>query len=238
MKKSSILILLLVAAGLVLNFAFSGHDFLAYTLYLIAFLILLFRLVGKTAKRLISLLLILGIGYFVFLELPIIQASSGDGDFEVQYVIVLGAAVKGETPSLALTERLDAALDYLNAHPDCSAVVSGGQGSGEDISEAEAMKRYLVQNGIAPERIIKEDLSTSTRENLQYSFDIIRSAGADPEKDAAVVTSEYHIYRTQLIAHSMGVSIKGIPAETTHITVRVNYFIREAFGVVKEKLFA
>ena len=66
MKKSSILILLLVAAGLVLNFAFSGHDFLAYTLYLIAFLILLFRLVGKTARRLISLLLILGIGYFVF----------------------------------------------------------------------------------------------------------------------------------------------------------------------------
>ena len=101
MKKSSILILLLVAAGLVLNFAFSGHDFLAYTLYLIAFLILLFRLVGKTARRLISLLLILGIGYFVFLELPIIQASSGDGDFEVQYVIVLGAAVKGETPSCA-----------------------------------------------------------------------------------------------------------------------------------------
>lgn len=238
MKKSTIFMLLLVAVGLILNFAFSGHDFLAYTLYFIAFILFLFKVIGKTARILLSILLIAGVGYFVFLELPIIQASSSDADFDADYVIVLGAAVHGETPSLALTERLDAALDYLGSHPGCIAVVSGGQGDGEDISEAEAMKRYLEQNGIAAERIIKEDRSTSTRENLEYSFEIIRSAGADPEKDAAVVTSEYHIYRTQLIAHSMGVSIRGIPAETTHITVKVNYFIREAFGVVKEEFFA
>lgn len=233
MKKSNILILVLVGIGLILNFVFSGHDFIAYTLYLIAFLILIFKFIGKIAKLIISVLLILGIGYFVFLELPIIQASNGDTDFEAEYIIVLGAAVHGDTPSLSLTERMDAAFDYLAEHPDCIAVVSGGQGENENMSEAEAMRIYLENKGIAPERIIKEDRSTSTRENLEFSFDIIRERGGDPES-SAVVTSEYHIYRAQLIAHSMGVDIHGIPAETTHITVRVNYFIREAFGVFKE----
>lgn len=233
MKKSNILILVLVGIGLILNFVFSGHDFIAYTLYLIAFLIFIFKFIGKIAKLIISVLLILGIGYFVFLELPIIQASNGDVDFEAEYIIVLGAAVHGDTPSLSLTERMDAAFDYLAEHPDCIAVVSGGQGENENMSEAEAMRIYLEEKGIAPERIIKEDRSTSTRENLEFSFDIIRERGGDPES-SAVVTSEYHIYRAQLIAHSMGVDIHGIPAETTHITVRVNYFIREVFGVFKE----
>ncbi len=233
MKKSNILILILVGVGLVLNFVFSGHDFIAYTLYLIAFLILIFKFIGRIAKVIVSVLLILGVGYFIFLELPIIQASNGDTDFEAEYIIVLGAAVHGDTPSLSLTERMDAAYTYLAEHPDCIAVVSGGQGENENMSEAEAMRIYLEGKGIAAERIIKEDRSTSTRENLEFSFDIIRERGGDPE-NCAVVTSEYHIYRAQLIAHSMGVDIHGIPAETTHITVRVNYFIREAFGVFKE----
>lgn len=235
MKKSTVLMLILIGVGLILNFVFSGHDFIAYTLYLIAFLILIFKFIGKVAKTVISILLILGIGYFVFLELPIIQASHADTHFDAEYVIVLGAAVHGDTPSLSLTERMDAAYDYLAEHPDCIAIVSGGQGENENMSEAEAMRIYLEGKGIAPERIIKEDRSTSTRENLEFSFDIIRERGGDPE-NAAIVTSEYHIYRAQLIAHSLGVDLHGIPAETTHITVKVNYFIREAFGVFKENV--
>lgn len=234
MKKSNILILILVGVGLVLNFVFSGHDFIAYTLYLIAFLILIFKFIGRIAKVIISVLLILGIGYFIFLELPIIQAANTDTEPNADYAIVLGAAVHGDTPSLSLTERLDRAYDYLVDHPNCIAIVSGGQGENENMSEAEAMRIYLEAKGIAPERIIKEDRSTSSEENLSYSFDIIRSRGGDPETDAVLVTSEYHIYRAQLIAHSMGVNITGVPAETTHITVKVNYFIREAFGVFKE----
>jgi uncharacterized SAM-binding protein YcdF (DUF218 family) len=97
----------------------------------------------------------------------------------------LGAGLHGTTPSLSLTNRLAAALAFLEEHPDTVAIVSGGQGPGENMTEAEAMTIWLEARGIAPERIIGEPEATSTAENLENSFRIIRERGGDPDGNVA-----------------------------------------------------
>ncbi len=237
MNRKYIFPAVLLAAGLVLNFVFSGYDFIAYTLYLIAALIVAFGFMGRRLRTVVCVILAICLVYFIAVEIPIVRSASGDADFEADYIIVLGALVRGEQPSLSMLERTQAALDYMNSHPDTTVIVSGGQGDMEDISEAEAMYRWLIGKGADESRIILEDKSTSTEENLRYSFDIIRSRGDDPAEATAVVTSEYHIYRAKLIGHDMGVELCGISAHTSRPGVKLNYFIREAFGVTYKWIF-
>ena len=96
----------------------------------------------------------------------------------VDYVVVLGAKVNGATPSLTLKYRIDKAYDYLRENPDTVVVASGGQGPNEGISEASAMFNRFVGKGISPERILLEDRSTSTTENLVFSRECIAAAAA------------------------------------------------------------
>ena len=235
--KKYLLPIVLVIMGLILNTVFSGHNYIAYALYLAAAVIFLLKSKLRRLKRLVCILLALCLVYFIIVEIPIVRASSGDEGFEADYIIVLGALVRGETPSLSMVERTRAALDYMSSHPNTTVIVSGGQGDMEDISEAEAMYKWLADNGADTSRIILEDKSTSTRENLENSFKIIRDRGDDPTEATAVVTSEYHIYRAKLIGHDLGVELGGISAHTTYLSVRLNYFIREAFGVTYMWIF-
>lgn len=151
-------------------------------------------------------------------------------------IIVLGAGVNGSTPSLSMCNRLDAALDYLGANPDALAVVSGGQGEGEDITEAEAMADYLTAHGIDSARIVQEERSRTTRENLENSFAILRARGYDPADGVGIVTSEYHLCRAKRMARALGAEPVGIAAETTLPSMRINYFIREAFAAAYMQL--
>ena len=237
-KKRLIIAGIIFLAGLLLRFGFSGHDFIAYGLFLVSVLIVVFGVVGKTLKQLIALLLAMGVVYFAIIEIPIIDEASGDGDFDADYLIVLGAAVHGDTPSLSLVERLRAAKDYLDAHPTAVAIVSGGQGSGENMSEAQAMYDWLRKSGINPDRIIKEDKAASTYENLKFSREIIGSLTDKSDPAIAVVSSEYHLCRAKLIAKSLDMDVHTVPAHTTYFTVQLNYFIREAFGVTYQLTFA
>ena len=231
-KKRLIIAGIIFLAGLLLRFGFSGHDFIAYGLFLVSVLIVVFGVVGKTLKQLIALLLAMGVVYFAIIEIPIIDEASGDGDFDADYLIVLGAAVHGDTPSLR------AAKDYLDAHPNTVAIVSGGQGSGENMSEAQAMYDWLRKSGIDTDRIIKEDKAVSTYENLKFSREIIGSLTDKSDPAIAVVSSEYHLCRAKLIAKSLDMDIHTVPAHTTYFTVKLNYFIREAFGVTYQLTFA
>ena len=237
-KKRLMIAGIIFLAGLLLRFGFSGHNFIAYGLFLVSVLIVVFGVVSKTLKRLIALLLAMGVVYFAIIEIPIIDESSGDGDFDTDYLIVLGAAVHGDTPSLSLVERLGAAKDYLDAHPNTVVIVSGGQGSGENMSEAQAMYDWLCKNGIDSERIIKEDKAVSTYENLKFSREIINGLTDKSDPTIAVVSSEYHLCRAKLIAKSLDMEIHTVPAHTTYFTVKLNYFIREAFGVTYQLTFA
>lgn len=145
--------------------------------------------------------------------------------------VVLGCRVYGERPSLVLTQRMDAAILYLNENPDAVCVASGGQGQDEDISEAECIFRYLVENGIAPKRVYIEDQSTSTRENLAFSYQIIQENNLPEE--IAIVTNEFHEYRAGIIADRLGFSYGAVPAKTARWLLPT-YYARELFGVLYE----
>ena len=140
-----------------------------------------------------------------------------------QAVIVLGCQVRGETPSIMLENRLDTALETLNEYPDTVCVVSGGKGKGEDISEAEAMRRYLTENGIPESRIINEDKSKNTRENISFSKEILDERGIDR---AIIVTNDFHQYRADIYARRNGLTIGHHSAETRRLNL-LNYWVRE-----------
>lgn len=146
-------------------------------------------------------------------------------------VIVLGCRVYGERPSRMMIARLKAAQKYLEENPDAACILSGGQGEDEDISEAECMYRYLVSNGIDPNRLYKEDKSTSTRENLSFSKEIIERENLNPQ--IAVATNEFHEYRAQQIAKSLGLESAAVSG-VTEIWVLPTYYVRELFGILYE----
>ena len=222
------------ALALFFRFALMGYGILALMSFCIGVVILLYLVLPWKLKIVLTALLCLGVILFIVAEVPVIKAAKGDPDVDADYIIVLGAGVNGTVPSLSMVNRLNTALAYLEAHPGCAAVVSGGQGSGEDITEAEAMAVWLNAHGIGEDRIIREDRATNTIENLSYSLALIPDAeGAT----IAVVSSEYHLCRAELMARSLGYTVYGVPAHTTRPLLMVNHFIREALGVVHFRIF-
>lgn len=223
--------IILLAASLLFRFAMRGYAYMAYTLAFFALLIILHHFLSPVLWRVVVILVCLGLVYFVIVEIPIIKNARTDPEPERDYLIVLGAAVHGDEPSPSLLRRLQGALEYLEQYPDSIAIVSGGQGPGENKTEALAMYQWLCQRGIDPERIIMEDKATSTKENLEFSFDIIRSLGDEPEGKVAILSSPYHLYRAKSMARMLGVNAAGVAGEPDRLLLTINYFIREAFGV-------
>lgn len=143
-------------------------------------------------------------------------------------VVVLGCKVNGEQASRILAERIDAAYDYLSKDTEAVCILSGGQGADEGISEALCMYRALTKRGIQPERLILEDASTSTKENMAYSKAICEKEGIG---DAVVIiTSEFHEYRARLLAKEQGFTTYAYGA-STDLFYFPTYFLREVLGV-------
>lgn len=161
----------------------------------------------------------------------IIHAGKGDAQTVCDYIVVLGAQVNRDGPSLSLQERIDTAYDYLIRHSQTVAILSGGKGDNEHISEALSMYQELTAKGIDPNRLIMEDQATSTWENLAFSLDIIQERTGSRPHSIGVVSSEYHLYRAGLQAGEHGLTIVGIPAKTGSFPRYLHYFIREIAGV-------
>nr|WP_285851926.1 YdcF family protein [Sporosarcina luteola] len=149
-------------------------------------------------------------------------------DGSLEYAIILGAKVNGETPSLTLRYRLEEALSYAETYPDVKFILSGGQGPDEDIAEGEAMRRYLVERGVAEERLLLETESTSTYENILYSKKLL------PEDVNAVtlITSDFHLTRARMIADGLGLETDALPAKTPKSVVAKQH-TRERFALIK-----
>ena len=157
--------------------------------------------------------------------------SQNDFDQPADAVIVLGAGVNGTTPSVALQTRIDAAERYLKVHPDIPAVLSGGQGAGEDISEAQAMYDALTARGIDPERLIREEQSANTRQNLQNSLALLPDGY---HKTVAIVTNDFHMARVELLLTTAGPGrVVRVPAKLPW-WLSVNYYLRESFAIVND----
>ena len=236
-----ILPVIFAAAGVFLSNFIHGHKFIGLCCFCLAGLLICYFLIGiltrhhivtgKVLRTILSCLLCFGILIFLGTEIIILNASKGSPETDCPYIVVLGAKVNGTSPSLSLSDRIRAAENYLKAHPDTIAVLSGGQGPDEGIPEAECMFNELTKRGIAPERLLLESRSTSTWENLNFSLDIIEEKTGVRPDSIGLLSSEYHLYRAGLFAKDCGVEAIGIPAATSWPSIRLNYFLREAAGV-------
>lgn len=185
----------------------------------------------KNRKRvflLIGVFAALGLIYIGILQFKISQYSHKEVPKNADYLIVLGARVKGTVPSLAFASRINAAAEYLKKNKDTLVIASGGKGPGEDISEAESIRRELVNQGINETRIILEDQSTDTYENINFSKKLIPQGA----KLGLVVTNNFHLYRAVSIARDYGLEVEGLPAETPWIAV-VKSYSREYLAITK-----
>ncbi|MDL2288896.1 YdcF family protein, partial [Oscillospiraceae bacterium OttesenSCG-928-F05] len=185
-------------------------------------------------RRLMEGLFILWLLSFIVIECVVAFGAATDPEAEgADYLIVLGAGLNGETPSLVLQSRLDEALRYLERNPETRAVLTGGQGRRETITEAEAMRRFLTASGIDEARLILEDQSTDTIQNIRFAFALIDSDGGGTEAKVAVLSSEFHVYRARYIAEKEGRPVYRVTAETPMWSMKMVYYIREYFSMMK-----
>ena len=191
---------------------------------------------NKAMKIITDIILVLIILFFVYAAAAIglmIHGSKKQPP-EGATVVVLGCQVRGDVPSLALKYRMDAAFEYLSDHPDSKAVLSGGQGEGENMSEAQCMYSYLTAKGIDGSRLFKEDRSTTTQENIRFSREIISQNALDPR--LAIVTDWYHEFRAGIICSRQGAEYGAVSADTApHLTAHL--VTREIFAIPHEILF-
>jgi len=173
---------------------------------------------------------------FLIIQGLILIEGRKEDKLEVDYVIVPGARLYGEIPSPSLMERLITTLEYAQEYKEPKIIVTGGQGPGETIPEAEAMKKFLVQKGIPESRIVKEDKSTSTFENIKFSRDIIETIDEREDIKILVVTSDFHILRTKMLAKRLGFTVYGLPAETPEVAKTKSY-LREYLAIIKSFIF-
>ena len=158
-------------------------------------------------------------------------SMDGRGEPTGEVLIVLGTTVNGTEPSPMLKQRLDAAVEYLHTYPDARCIVTGGKGDENNLSEAQCMFNYLTAAGIAPDRVQMEDRATSTVENLKY----VRSMLETNEVD--ILSSDFHLYRSGLIAKEAEFIPTLIPAKTQPLSLLAPWFLREIF-VLYPQLFS
>lgn len=148
-------------------------------------------------------------------------------------VIVLGAGLKNDGPSRTLQARLKKAAEYLHENEHSVVVVTGGLGTGQRVTEAQAAADFLISIGVDESRIYKEEKSTSTLENLRFAKDILESelGFAENQYTSLVVSSDYHIFRALKVAKQVGLQAQGLGSKSIK-SMAVNFYLREYVAVV------
>ena len=184
----------------------------------------------KWFKRIVGLLVCIGMLYSLILVFLIFSGKKEQPTSEPNTILILGAQVKGHSaetayPSTVLKERLDTAIPYISAHPKATVIVCGGKGADEPDTEAAVMAKYLIKKGIPEKQIVIEGKSTRTKENIQ---------NAQKKKElgkTVIVTSDFHMYRSKLLAKRLGIqNISGLPA-VSHSSATFKSTIREIIAL-------
>ena len=232
---AAILALLAFAMMAIPGFQFSIVLCFAFAVLLVLMHVLLKHPTPTTMIifKIICILLAIGILAAAITLIFIVRAAHPSEPASCDYIVVLGAGVRGTVPSLSLKERIHAAYDYLSVHPTAVAVLSDGQGPREEITEAACMYRDLTKMGIDGNRLLLEENSTSTMENLTFSLDVLEEATGTRPAKIGIVSSEYHIFRAKQFAKSLDLEPVGIPAKTSWVSLRINYYLREIAAVWK-----
>lgn len=182
-----------------------------------------------------KLLLIVKIVFLTFisiiliLEGMIIYGSRNNFSPDAEYIMVLGAKLHGSKPSRSLLNRMNTALVYMKRYPNMKLIATGGQGSDELIPETLAIKNFFLEKGISPDRILLEDKSENTFENMKFARELIDKKG--PVK-VNIVSNNYHILRAKMLAERNNFQAYGVPAKTPKTVLLKSYF-REALALVK-----
>lgn len=153
-------------------------------------------------------------------------------DTPVQAILILGSGSPNCQPSTTMETRLDEGLRQAARFPQARVLVTGGVGLGVACSEASLMADYLIERGIPEQRLLREERSASTDENLAFSREILAAHGIEVSAPMILVTSDFHLLRAQRIARKAGYSdIHGAAAPTPRY-IRYNAWLREYFATI------
>ena len=196
---------------------------------------------GGARKWLIAFLALILAGAVCFL-IPLIAVLAGGHD-DVQgdprIMVIFGCQLREDGPSVLLKDRLDTALAYLEERPDMTVVVSGAQGTNEPTSEAQGMYDYLVQHGVDGERIILEDRSFNSKDNVAYSLEALAAGGHDTSGGVVLVTNFFHVTRVRMLWERAGGAgpVSVLAAPSSHLPSTLKMYIREPLALVKSFFF-
>ena len=161
--------------------------------------------------------------YILIFGMFVTYGSRQNGKADLDYVIILGAAVNGTEPSYALLGRIMKGYDYWAKNQDTIIIAAGGKSPEDEISEAECIQNVLVELGVNRSYILIENHSATTVENLRNSYGMIHSSAA-----VGIVTSDFHVFRACYIAKKFGFSdVSGISSPYSH-TLFLHYTVRES----------
>lgn len=178
-------------------------------------------------------LLIIIICLILILESIIIYGSRNNYNKDADYIMVLGAKLHGDRPSKSLMYRMETALEYMKADEDLVLIASGGQGHDETIAEGDAIKNFFISKGITQNRIIVENQSKNTFENMKMSRDLIKKDG---KIKINIVSNKYHIFRAKILARRNNFEAYGISAKTPR-PVLLKSYLRESLAIIKSYIF-
>lgn len=185
--------------------------------------------IGRVLKYIFFILAALFAGMFIFV------AVSGYGNQVTgsePVILILGSGLDGDQPGQVLQRRLDAGAAAWQQNPDAVILVSGGKGSDEKVSEAQAMQSYLLAAGVPSDKIWLEDQSTSTEENMLFSKELLAQHGFDTDTPIVVVTNAFHQYRSGRYAAKAGLTnIHRLPASMPLLEA-VPAYAREVFTIL------
>lgn len=221
-------ILLVIRAGIMVNFGWfwlmAGAGFL-----LAAYLRSMLKCSAAIwISRLAVAALAAGFALIGIFSIQVISGMHPSAPEHLDYVIVLGAQVRGKVPSLALSQRIEKAVEIAGQDPDLTLILSGGQGRGEEISEAQCMWNALTAAGVEEERLILEDQSTSTRENLLFSDRLTGCA----KKRCGILSNDFHLCRALKIAKKAGYEEAYGIAGKSEVLMKPHYIVREAVALL------
>lgn len=153
---------------------------------------------------------------------------------DLDYVVVLGSQIHSQEPGAILKCRLDKAAEYAAENPDTYMILSGGQEKRKTDTEAQVMKRYLIEKGVPEEQLLLEERSTSTVENLAFSKMLMKEQGQGAR--VGILTSNFHLYRAQKIAKKMGLEhVWGIASESDRLLF-FHFSFRDALALLKDRI--
>ena len=205
---------------------------------LIAVLFIWVLLLKKVSMHWSKALVLLGLIFFIVMESAIvcytIQEQKAFYSFKgTETIVIPGAAVVGDEPGAFLRSRLELALDVMETYETMPVVVSGGKSPEDSAGEAEAMRYYLEQHGISPERIYEESHGYDTIRNLEYSKAVIQEKGLS--LDVVIISNDFHNFRIKSIARTIGLNPVTLATPTTKNEL-LRYMVREIASLIKVQL--